>query len=87
MLLVVLNDWVTETKETEGWIKELDQLGEIGKRPGQPVDLVDDDDIDLAGPDLGEEALAGQGGPARPRKRRRHRSGRESGASPHAPGS
>ena len=29
-------------------IERLDQLGEVGKRPRQPVDLVDDDHVDLA---------------------------------------
>ena len=30
-------------------IERLDQLGEVGKRPRQPVDLVDDDHVDLFG--------------------------------------
>ena len=38
-------------------IEDLDQPGKIGERPGQPVDLVDDDDVDPAGPDVGEQAL------------------------------
>ena len=29
-------------------IERLDQLGEVGKRPRQPVDLVDDDHVDLS---------------------------------------
>ena len=33
-------------------VEQLDQLGEVGQRPGQPVDLVDNDDVDLAGLDL-----------------------------------
>jgi hypothetical protein len=33
-------------------IEELDQLGEVGKRSRQPVYLVDDDDVDLAGTDV-----------------------------------
>ena len=49
MLLVVLKDWVTETNETAWLVEQFDQLGKIGQRPGQPVDLVDDDDVDLAG--------------------------------------
>jgi hypothetical protein len=32
-------------------IEELDQLGEVGERTGEPVDLVDDDDVDPALPD------------------------------------
>ena len=41
-------------------VEQLDQLGEIGQRPGQPVDLVDDDDVDLAGADLGQQLLQGR---------------------------
>ncbi len=33
-------------------IEELDQFGEVGKRSRQPVYLVDDDDVDLAGTDV-----------------------------------
>jgi len=38
-------------------VKDLDQPGKVGERPRQPVDLVDDDNVDPAGPDVGEEAL------------------------------
>ena len=38
-------------------IKELNQLGEVGKRPGQPVYLVDDDNVDLAGADVVQQSL------------------------------
>jgi hypothetical protein len=48
MLLVVLKDWVTDTNESGMLVEQLDQLGEVGERPGEPVDLVDHDDIDLA---------------------------------------
>src|SRR5271165_582858 len=41
-------------------VKEFDQLGEIGERPGQPVDLVDHDDVHFAGPDLCEKLLQGR---------------------------
>ena len=34
-------------------IVQLDQLGEISKRAGQPVDLVNQHDIDLARSDIG----------------------------------
>ena len=27
-------------------VEDLDQLGEVGERSGQPVDLVDEDDVD-----------------------------------------
>ena len=60
MLDVVLKDWVTETKETSCSSKSFDQLGEVGKRAGEPVDLVDDDDVDLAGPDLVQQGLQGR---------------------------
>jgi hypothetical protein len=38
-------------------VEHVDDLGEIGERPGQPIDLVDDNDLDLAGFDIGEEPL------------------------------
>jgi hypothetical protein len=38
-------------------IEELDQLGEVGQRPRQPVYLVDDDDVDLAGADVVQQSL------------------------------
>ena len=38
-------------------IEELDQLGEVGQRPRQPVYLVNDDDIDLAGADVVQQPL------------------------------
>jgi hypothetical protein len=33
-------------------VKDLDELGEIGERARQPVDLIDDDHVDLAGLDI-----------------------------------
>jgi hypothetical protein len=38
-------------------IKKLDQLGEVGKRSRQPVYLIDDDDVDLAGADVVKQSL------------------------------
>ncbi len=38
-------------------IEQLDELGEIGKRAGKAVDLVDQDDLDLAGADIVQELL------------------------------
>ena len=38
-------------------VEEFDQLGEVGKRPRQPVDLIDDDHVDLAGPDILQQLL------------------------------
>ena len=68
-------------------VEELDQLGEVGQRAGQAIDLVDHDDVDLAGADVGEQPL--QGGPV-------HRAAGKAAivigcpdqrSSPHAPGS
>ena len=52
--VVVLNCWVTDTNEASWRIEDVDNLGEIGERAGQPVDLVDDNDLDLACLDVGE---------------------------------
>ena len=41
-------------------VKQLHQLGEIGKGAGEAIDLVDDDDIDQPGPDVGEKKLEGR---------------------------
>src|SRR5258706_12967327 len=38
-------------------VEDLDQPRKIGERPRQPVDLVDDDIVHRAGPDIGEQAL------------------------------
>ena len=42
-------------------VEDLDNLGKIGERAGQPVDLVDDHDIDPPGREVGEQLL--QSGP------------------------
>jgi hypothetical protein len=50
-------------------VKQLHQLGEIGERAGQPVDLVDHDDVDLAATDMVQQLLEGwavQGGAGQP---------------------
>ena len=41
-------------------VEQLDQLGEVRQRAGQAVDLVDDDDVDLAGPDVLQQPLQGR---------------------------
>ena len=41
-------------------IEQLDQLGEVGQRAGQAVDLVDDDDVDLAGSHILQQPLQGR---------------------------
>jgi hypothetical protein len=38
-------------------IEQLNQLGEIYQRSRQPIDLVDDDDINLAGADIVQQVL------------------------------
>jgi hypothetical protein len=38
-------------------IEQLHQLGEIRQRPGQPVDLVDDHNLNFPGPDIGQQLL------------------------------
>jgi len=38
-------------------VEDLDQPGKIGERAGQPVDLVDDHDVDPAASDVGEQPL------------------------------
>ena len=37
--------------------KQLDELGEISQRTGQPVDLINQHNFDLAGADIGQELL------------------------------
>ena len=58
--VVVLNDWVTVTKVTLVAVEHLDQLGEVHQRAAEAVDLVDDDDVDPAGLDVGEQPLQGR---------------------------
>src|SRR5580704_4492829 len=41
-------------------VKKLDQLCKIGQRSSEAIDLVDHNDVDLAGPDLGQEELQGR---------------------------
>jgi hypothetical protein len=38
-------------------IEQLDQLGEVRERPRKTVDLVDNDDVDLAGADVLQQLL------------------------------
>jgi hypothetical protein len=38
-------------------IKQLHELGEVGERPGQAIDLVDDYNVDPALPYVGEQLL------------------------------
>ena len=41
-------------------IEQLDELGKIGERPRQAVDLIDNDDLNLARPDVGQKTLQGR---------------------------
>jgi hypothetical protein len=41
-------------------VEQLHQLGEICQRPGQPVHLVDDDDVDLPASDIAQQLLQGR---------------------------
>src|SRR5438067_13843723 len=38
-------------------VEQLHQLGEVGQRAGEPVDLVDHHDVDLFVPEIGEQAV------------------------------
>ena len=51
----MLNCCVTETKDAP--VEDLDNLGKIGERAGQPVDLVDHHGIDPPRRDIGEQTL------------------------------
>jgi hypothetical protein len=48
-------------------VKDLDELGEVGERSGEAVDLIDHNDIDPPPPHLGQELLQGRAvhGPTR----------------------
>ena len=39
-------------------VEQLHQLGEVGQRPGQPVDFVDDDHVHRPRPDVAEGSLS-----------------------------
>lgn len=41
-------------------VEDFDDLGEVGQRAGEPVDLVDDDGADETGGDVGEQTLEGR---------------------------
>jgi len=38
-------------------VEQLHELGEVGQRSGQPVDLIDDDDVHLPGLDVSQQSL------------------------------
>ena len=68
-------------------VEELDQLGEVGERAGQPVDLVDDDDVDPSRANGVQQLLAERASPSIRRRSRRRRSGPASASSLRGPGS
>ena len=41
-------------------VEELDELGEVGERAGEAVDLVDHHHVDRAGRDIRQELLQGR---------------------------
>ena len=41
-------------------VEHVDDLGEVGERAGEAVDLVDDDDLNLAGLDVRQQPLQGR---------------------------
>jgi hypothetical protein len=84
MLVVVLKDWV---KGDAMGIERLDQLGEVRQRAGQPIDLIDDDDVDPPGLDIDEQVLERQANHRAAAESRRRRNDPEPVASPRALGS
>ena len=55
MLVVVLNDWVTETKETPWASNVSTNLAKSAR--GQPIDLIDDDHVDPSRLHVNEQLL------------------------------
>ena len=68
-------------------IEQLDQLGEVGQRAGQAVDLVDDHHINRPGLHVGQEPLQGRALHRSAREAAIVIAGRDQAASPHGPGS
>ena len=56
----MLNCWVIETNDAPLPVQRLDDAGEVRQRPGQPVDLVDDDHIDQPLAQIGQQPLQGR---------------------------
>jgi hypothetical protein len=50
-------------------VKQFDEFGKIGQRAGQPVDLIDNNNVDLAGSDFREQFLQSRALERRPGKR------------------
>src|SRR5450759_5030955 len=79
MLVVVLNCWVIDTNETPRRSKTSTSLAKSESARVKPVDLVNDDHIDLAGLDVGDQPFQGgslhraAGNPTIIIERRQHR--------------
>jgi hypothetical protein len=58
--VVVLNCWVTETKDTPKALEDLNNLRKVREAPGQAVDLVDHDHVDQALLDIPKEVPEGR---------------------------
>ena len=51
------NDCVTRDERDAVPLEDVDQLGKVGERPGQPVNLVADDGVNPAGLDIADQPL------------------------------
>ena len=90
MLVVVLNEWVTETKETPWASNVSTRLRKSASDAGQPIELIDDDHIDPSRSSISMSAAcfcSGWPTPSTRRKSRRRRNDPEPVASPRALGS
>ena len=68
-------------------VEDLDDLGEIRQRSRQPIDLVDDDHVDLAGANVVQQAVAAPADPSCPRNRLHRRRAWRGRSNPRASGS
>jgi hypothetical protein len=57
MLVVVLNDWVTDTKLVPAASNASTSFAKSSSERGQPVDLVDDDDVDALRGNIRQQSL------------------------------
>jgi len=57
MLVLVLNCWVIETKDTPLASKASTILAKSNSETSQPVDLIDDNKVDLARTDIAKKPL------------------------------
>jgi hypothetical protein len=59
------------------FVEDFDRLCEVGEGTGETVDLVDNDNVELAGSDLVQQILHRPGDPTKRRTGRRRRTGPE----------